>query len=184
MTTAMRTVPDLDALLDWERAQPDRHEFVGGSWRMMVGGTLAHNTITLSIVLGLVPRIADDRCRVYAEGVKLRTATALLYPDAMVTCEAAEPTADLVTAPRLIAEVLSPSTADRDRGAKWQEYQTLASLEAYLLVAQDRPAVELYRRAGTGWRYDAVTGLDAALDLPGLTEPLPLAEIWQRVPLT
>ncbi|NBB84492.1 MAG: Uma2 family endonuclease, partial [Alphaproteobacteria bacterium] len=47
----------------------------------------------------------------------------------------------------------------------------------------DRPSVEIYRRDGAGWRYATVTGLDAALDLPGLTEPLPLAEIWQRVPL-
>jgi Uma2 family endonuclease len=183
MSTAMQTTPDLDALLDWERAQPDRHEYLGGEWHMMVGGTLAHNRIVNNLVRALSPRLHDDRCDVFTEGVKLRMATAFTYPDVVLTCEPMDMTADLVTAPTLIAEVLSPSTAERDRGVKWQAYQAIPALQAYLLVAQDQASVEIYRRDGAGWRYATVTGLDATLDLPGLTEPLPLAEIWQRVPV-
>jgi Uma2 family endonuclease len=183
MTTAMPSGPDIDALLDWERAQPERHEYVGGIMRMMVGARIGHSRVVADLALAIRRRLASDGCEVFQESVKVRTRTAFLYPDVFVTCEPLDLEADLVTAPILIAEVLSPSTAERDRGAKWQEYKAIDSLRAYLLVAADRPSIDLYRRDGAGWRCDTATGTAAMLDLPGLVEPLPLAEVWARIPL-
>ena len=40
--------------------------------------------------------------------------------------------------PKLIAEVLSPSTQKFDRGDKFEDYRQLESLEEYVLIAQDR----------------------------------------------
>jgi Uma2 family endonuclease len=181
MTVAVSRIPDLDALLDWERAQPERHEYVGGEMRMMVGARIGHSRVVTDLALALRRRLAPGGCEVFQESVKVRTATAFFYPDVFITCETLDPQADLVTAPVLIAEVLSPSTADDDRGAKWLDYQAIESLQAYLLVAPDRASVELYRRDGEGWRYTHLTGTGRALDLPGLAEPMPLAEVWQRV---
>ena len=48
MSTSLPKPWTLDDFLAWEARQPERYEFVGGVVRMMVGGTLAHNRITLT----------------------------------------------------------------------------------------------------------------------------------------
>jgi Uma2 family endonuclease len=53
-------------------------------------------------------------------------------------------------------EVLSPSSEGDDEGDKRLDFQSLASLQAYVLVAQDERCVRVYRRAGTGeWEREA-----------------------------
>lgn len=59
------------------------------------------------------------------------------------------------TNPRLIAEVLSEGTESIDRGEKWRDYRRLASLQTYVLVSQTEPLVEVYRRSGDVWQYQA-----------------------------
>lgn len=75
-------------------------------------------------------------------------------------------------------EVLSESTARVDRREKLLAYQTLPSLQGYLLVEQDLARVELYRR-DTGWRVQEVEQGD--IMLPCLDTPLSLPDIYQDV---
>ena len=90
----------------------------------------------------------------------------------MVVCS--DPTVGnpyLETDAKLVIEVLSGSTAEYDRDVKGQAYQQLPNLEEYLLIAQDRPEVDCYRRAGARWeecRYgpgETVPVLDGELML-------------------
>jgi|GEM_PF-4129119 len=108
MTVAVPQPPDLDALLDCERAQPERHEDVCGDMRMVVGARIGHSRVVADLALALRRRLAPGGCEVFQESVKVRTETAFLYPDVFITCEPLDPQADLVTAPVLIAEVLRP----------------------------------------------------------------------------
>src|SRR5205823_2254877 len=71
--------------------------------------------------------------------------------------------------PTLIVEVLSNSTEQADRGEKMRCYQTLGSLQTYVLVAQDRPSIEVYeRRPDESWNLRRYEGLDTVIPLPAI----------------
>lgn len=141
-----------------EQAAETRHEYVAGAVYAMVGGTARHNRIALRLALRLESHLADSRCRTFMSDMKVQAAGAFYYPDVVVSCQPVAPEAVYLTEPALIVEVLSESTEARDRLEKWTAYRTLPSLREYVLLAQDRPAVEVYRRSAEGWdliRLDA-----------------------------
>jgi Uma2 family endonuclease len=83
----------------------------------------------------------------------------------------------IVPAPVIVVEVLSPSTATRDTGAKLADYFRLPSLRHYLIVRTDRPTV-IHHRRGDGELIETriVTSGGIGLDPPGIT--LELAQIY------
>jgi Uma2 family endonuclease len=76
----------------------------------------------------------------------------------------------IVPAPVMVVEVLSPSTATRDTGAKLADYFRLPSLRHYLIVRTDRPTV-IHHRHGDGELIETriVTSGALLLDPPGIT---------------
>ena len=155
----------VEQFLAWEREQPERHEFVAGEILGMVGASLAHGRIVFNLAK-LLDRACDPaRCAVFIDGAKLRIEGSLFYPDVMVSCEGYDIDGDLLGAPVLIAEVLSGSTELHERGLKWAWYQRLASLQAYLLIAQDRAFVEVFRREGARWTHASHEGQGAVIGL-------------------
>ena len=88
--------------------------------------------------------MSDMRLSVAAAG-------SYFYPDVMVTCSAADQASGLVKAePKLIIEVLSPSTAADDRGQKFSYYRSLPSLQEYALVDLDTRRTDGYRLGADG----------------------------------
>jgi Uma2 family endonuclease len=172
--------------LAYERDSGMKHEYDDGEIIAMAGGSPRHNALAsrVSAALengrrpGCVAFQSDQRVRVMATG----RAT---YPDASLVCgpserDPADSSGATITNPTLIVEVLSPSTEEDDRGAKWHHYQLIPSLQECVLVSQSHTRVERYRRlAGGGWTYDDVTDgsvqllSGAALDLPRLYAELP-----------
>jgi Uma2 family endonuclease len=89
---------------------------------------------------------------------------------------------ETATNPTLLFEVLSPSTEAYDRGFKSENYRRITSLQAYVLVSQDTPHVEVYAKQSDGsWMLREENRLDAAVELPVINVKLPLAEIYDRV---
>src|SRR5436190_18614622 len=87
--------------------------------------------------------------------------------------------------PKVLIEVLSPSTEQRDRGKKATLYRKLESLAEYLLIAQDRVQVEHYTRQASGdWLLSERTNLDDTLELPSVGAHLKLADVYYRVSFT
>src|SRR5918995_949871 len=134
----------VDDFLAWERRQAERYEFVGGVIRMMVGGSNTHTIIKDNVVMALRAHLRGQPCRALGEGPKVVTATATMYPDAIVVCGTIDLAEDQVRAPTVVIEVLSRSTEDHDRGVKWVAYRDLVSLQHYLLIAEDERRVEVY----------------------------------------
>ncbi|MGE3541564.1 MAG: Uma2 family endonuclease [Candidatus Tectimicrobiota bacterium] len=92
--------------------------------------------------------------------------------------------ADTLLNPRLIVEVLSPSTEAYDRGIQFDHYRSIESLQTYVLIAQDKPHIELYQRQDQGnWLLTVVKGLEASLYLEALGCALALADVYERVSL-
>ena len=159
--------------LDWDQTQTVKHEFVGGEVFMMTGGTDRHYTVALNLAIALRQHLRGTQCRVYGSDVKLRieAADCFFYPDLMVTCSATDAADRLIKRePALVVEVLSPSTAAFDRGAKFAAYRGLPSLREYLLVDVERRCCELYRLGSDGlWvLHPGAVGDGARLDSVGL----------------
>ena len=102
-----------------------------------------------------------------------------VYPDSSYTCREPEFEGVSLLNPTLIVEVLSPSTELYDRKGKLDLYRSIPSVEEILLVASDEPRVERYRRHGDLWAYEAMRGLDSAIEVLG--HPAAFAELYRFI---
>jgi Uma2 family endonuclease len=135
--------------LAWEAEQSVRHEYFHGAAYAMVGGTLAHNAIALNIASWLRGQLRGTGCHTYMADAKVQINAAgpYFYPDGVVTCDQRDRQAtSLISHPKLIIEVLSPSTAGFDRGDKFKAYRRLPSLQEYLLIDATQVSVDRYAR--------------------------------------
>ena len=169
--------------------QEIKHEYRRGQVYAMSGASVRHNTISASTITHLTNTLAHRDCTVTSSDTRIHIASkgTYRYPDVTVFCgEPAyrEGRTDTITNPVLLVEVQSPGTALRDYNEKLEEYTQIDTLQTYVLVAQDTPKVEVYRRQATGkWLYEYVTGLDAEIEVSVLDEDfrLALTEIYRRV---
>jgi Uma2 family endonuclease len=134
-----------------ERASAQRHEYLAGQVYAMAGGTPEHGALAAAIMGELRAALAGKPCRVYSSDVRvsIRETRLVTYPDASVVCgqlETDPEDPDAIVNPRLLVEVLSDSTEAYDRGAKAAHYRRIPSLEEYVLLSQDEPRIEVYRR--------------------------------------
>lgn len=141
----------LAEFLTWEELQPERHEFYRGETYAMVGGTARHNRVILNLASRIGDRLDGTPCQVFAENMKVQLAEGVLYPDVMVTCgKAVAGDEQTITDPKLIIEVLSPSTKGYDKRDKFILYRTLSSLREYVLIDPAKRQVEVFTLADAG----------------------------------
>lgn len=169
--------------------QEFKYEFRRGRVYAMTGASVRHNIISANTIAHLIGALGDRDCTVTSSDTRVYIASkqTYRYPDVTVFC--GEPTylqgrTDTITDPVLLVEVLSLGTAVRDYNEKLEEYTQIESLHAYVLIAQDTPKVEVYRRHDASkWLYEYVTGMDAEITFPivGTELGLSLAQIYRRV---
>jgi Uma2 family endonuclease len=152
----------LAAFLDWDDGTDTRYELLDGRIVAMAPPIEAHGTIGANLVAAIHPRLKPP-CRVVVEAgiIPADRPDTWYQPDLVVTCAPAGRGARPVAEPRLIIEVLSPSTAAHDRGVKLADYRRLGSVEQILMVASEDRHVELWLRAPDGWKVQDLIG-DAA----------------------
>lgn len=148
--------------LAWEENQTERHEFFRGEIFAMVGGTARHNRVVLNLASRIGDHLDGTTCQVFAENMMVQIAEGVLYPDVMVTCGKAEAGDEqAVTDPKLIIEVLSPSTRGYDKRDKFILYRTLSSLREYVLIDPAKRQVEVFTLAeGGAWLLTDQTAAD------------------------
>ena len=146
-----------------------RHEFFDGMMWAMAGGSPEHAGIAVNVSSSLTNQLAGKPCRVFSSDLRVRVKSSGLatYPDVTVVCGSLEvdgedPRKQTVTNPRVVVEVLSPSTEEYDRGEKLAHYQKIESLEAVVLIAHDQRRVDVWLRDVGGWRVETVTGAGVA----------------------
>lgn len=179
-SAALHPPLSVERYLELEKDSPVRHEFVGGQLYAMTGTTKRHNLIVGNILVALRTAARGTSCPVYSESVKVRTPGDIVYyPDVMVACEpdSVDPYVELE--PCLLVEVISPTTESTDRREKLIAYRTIPSLQAYLIVDQDSPRVQLHVRDGHGqWLQADVIG-DGAFPVPCPRTELTLDAIYE-----
>lgn len=162
-----------------------RHEYVAGRIFAMAGASEEHNLIVTNIIALLRPHLRGSSCRAFVSDmkvkIKLQTANIFYYPDLFVTCNSNDNERYFKTSPNLIVEVLSDSTATTDQREKRINYQTLESLQEYILVSQDQIKVEVYRKDNQGnWSVETL-GKDDNLKLDSVGLNLTMADIYEDV---
>jgi Uma2 family endonuclease len=172
----------LAEFLAWEDAQPDRHEFYRGETLAMVGGTARHNRVILNLASRIGSHLDGTPCQVFAQNMKAQLPEGVLYPDVMVTCGKAEAGDEqTVSDPKLIIEVLSPSTKGYDKRDKFILYRTLASLREYVLIDPAQRQVEVFTLAEAGaWLLTDQTHA-GVLSLASIDCKLPLDVVFKGV---
>lgn len=170
-----------------ERLAATKHEYLEGEVIAMAGGSREHVRISANLIFSLMSRTRGTSCEVFGSDLRLYVEWGkfFAYPDVSVVC--GEPShldgqRDTITNPRVLVEVLSPTTRNYDRGDKSLRYRMLPSLAEYLLVEQQPVDIELYRHQADGsWGVWRILDPNAAIRLESINVDLPVSEIYAGV---
>lgn len=177
-------LPTFEDYLAFEERSPIRHEYIAGQLFAMSGASENHELIALNVAAALHAHVRGGPCRVYKGDMKLKVDTGHqtcgYYPDVMAACTRDGVEKALLRYPKLIVEVLSPSTRAIDRREKWLNYTSIPTAEEYVLIAQDAIEVVLYQRA-RNWLPHTMRGIDASVTFASIDLTLPLAQIYENV---
>ncbi len=159
-----------------------RYEYVDGDVYMMAGGSLDHDLIKSNIQNILRALLRSDSCRVYSSDAKVQVSeTRYLHPDVTVTCNPQDRgKKQMVQAPRLVVEVLSPSTERRDKTTKMKLYRACPTIEEYMLVSTRFPLIEIHRRENGKWVYNVFDENDE-ITLTSLDLHFPFAAVYEDI---
>ena len=181
MNLALRKPMTLAEFLEWEEGQPLRYEFDGVGPVAMTGGTYGHSTIQRNLAFALTSRLRGKPCQFQGSDLKIQVGDGhIRYPDGMVVCSPIDRTATVVHEPVVVFEVLSPSTAAKDRIVKAREYQATPSIRRYVMLEQDSVGATVYARSGETWTHEILVA-DSILALPEIGVSLPLAEFYEGI---
>lgn len=169
--------------LEGEKTSDVRHEYLDGEVFAMSGESRRHNRIAFNIAKQLDEHLEESDCEVYFESVKLQIAPLnyFYYPDVVVTCEKDDVDEYVITSPRLVVEVLSPSTSALDQREKAISYRQVKSLREYLILEQESVRAVLWRREKRGqWsRYEI--GAEGTLELSSIDFSVKLSALYRGV---
>jgi len=174
----------LEEFFAWQEKQPDRYELVDGRpLKMMAGAKNVHDDIVVNLVGELRTQVRGSGCRPFTGDGSVETRPGQIRrPDVGVDCGPRDPNATTSALPRVVIEVLSPSTRDFDSFKKLEEYKGVASIDYILLVEPNEALVSAWSRDDNGqWMEQRIRGLDAMIDMPKLNIALRMDAIFEGV---
>jgi Uma2 family endonuclease len=166
-----------------DRVAERRSEYHDGEMFPVIAASWAYGRVAVNAAHRFSERLRGSVCRVANSTVRIRVSpTKFVYPDLVVVCGNpvfTDEVEDTIINPKVIVEILSPSTADYDYGGKFALYRRLPSFEEYLLIAQDEPRIEVFRKTpDSHWLLSTYEGLESTVRVESLDIALPLAEIY------
>jgi len=170
-----------------ERKAETKSEYFGGEVFATVGASRRHNLIAANIIRVLGNGLLDRPCNVYPSDMRVKVSATekYTYPDVVVACEPEQfddAENDTLLNPVVIIEVLSTSTEAYDRGKKFEQYQQIASLTEYILVAQEPYRIEQYvRQSDKEWRYSEYHDAEEMIKIRVIGCELALKEVYAKV---
>jgi Uma2 family endonuclease len=170
-----------------EQTSESRHEFIDGVIVAMAGGSDEHNAIASRFNGLFMTRLSGGRLGYTPDQRFWIEATARgRYSDGSIICgKPAHPAHDAQATmnPSVVVEVLSPTSEGDDDGDKRRDFQSLASLEAYVIAAQDARCVKVYRRTERGaWRDEPDVYREGdRFELPKLSRAIAVDEVYSDI---
>ena len=158
------------------------YEYVDGHVYAVAEGTANHDTIKSNIHRILWDSLRGSSCRVYSSDMKVYVSESLYFhPDVTVTCDPRDRgTIQAIRSPRLVVEVLSPTTELRDRTWKLKNYRMHPTIQEYVLVDSQSFKLEIYYKENNKWVYEAFENGDE-IALHSLDVRFPLADAYTDV---
>jgi len=174
----------VEQFFEWQGRQTERYELVDGfPVRMMAGARNVHDDIVVNLLAELRAQLRGTGCRPFTGDGSIETIPGRIRrPDAGVDCGRRDPNGLKAALPRMVAEVLSPTTRDFDTYDKLPEYQQVESLDYILLVDPNVAYVDVWTRdADRSWAHHVAEGLGSTVTMPAIGVTLRLAEIYDGV---
>ena len=137
----------------WEEQQLEKHELIDGRVYGMTGGTRNHSDVAGNFLAIIKPHLRGSGCKTYNSDCRVNVLNTdnYIYPDLSVTCDQRDnSSAQYITYPCLIVEVLSPSTEAYDRGKKFEMYRQNPNLVDYVLASSEEMAIDMYHKNEAG----------------------------------
>jgi Uma2 family endonuclease len=170
-----------------DRPRDEKWELIGGRVvRGMVGARWAHHAIVQNVNFALLTHIRGKGlpCWTFTETfwLKQRFLKLAVFPDIMVRCGPMEPDMGSVDDPLILMEVVSPSSEERDRGAKASAYMRLASLRHLCFIDRDRVHIDVFDRGDTGWTpRPPIVSIEEMFALPAISFSMRVANVYGDV---
>jgi Uma2 family endonuclease len=173
-----------EEFFEWQKRQDRNYELVDGvpvlPLKSMVGATNRHDTVTVNAILLLGNQLRGKPCRPRTQDMAVRLPSQRIRrPDLLVECGNPAPESMEANEPRVVVEVLSPSTMRYDRLQKLEEYKTHPAIRVILLIDTEAPQLTVWRREDETWGRAELIGLDAVVELPEIGARLPLADLYE-----
>ena len=184
MTDAAPRQWTVEEFFAWQEKQPERYELVDGfPVRMMAGAKNVHDDIVVNVLAELRNQLRGGGCRPFTSDGSIETKPGQIRrPDVGVDCGRRDPNATKATSPRVVAEVLSPTTRDFDTIGKLEEYKLVESLQRIVVIEPNAPEAMVWVRGDDrNWRKAGYRGLEQEIDMPEIGATLALAEIYDGV---
>jgi len=156
-------------------------ELDNGNIRMMAGGTRDHARIQANVLTYLRIHLRGSGCRPYGSDMAVQThERGVRYPDVSIDCGSIgdQDTDKLLRNPRVIIEILSPSTRDVDLRIKRAEYRDLEEVATIAFIDPTAQTVSVSQRGDGNWVETLFARSD--IDLPALNLSIPHDEIFAR----
>ncbi|WP_263079935.1 Uma2 family endonuclease [Endozoicomonas sp. Mp262] len=133
----------------------------------------------------LSAHLRGSPCRAYASDMKVNAShkgsEVFYYPDVMVACNEPGQNQYVEEQPTIIAEVLSSTTEARDRMEKLAAYTAIKGLREYVLIHQDKMAVDLYQNTASGWEVIRLKQETDILQLGSIDFSVSLRALYEDV---
>lgn len=175
----------VEEYLALDRSSDARYEYHHGEIFPVEAASPAHADILTNLLFALKSSLRGSDCRPRS-GMKVRISPQqFCFPDVAILCSKGEyldSHEDTLLNPRVLIEILSPSTMDYDKGGKFDLYRLVPTFEEYVLISQAKPSVEIRRKRDAGfWTISYVEGLDGIARIETVQADLPLAELYDGV---
>jgi Uma2 family endonuclease len=175
--------------LQIENEAVEKHEYYKGEIFAMAGASSRHNIISINIIGSLYNSLKGKSCQPFGSDTRVHIPqnTLFTYPDISVICgDIINPGIDenSATNPKVIFEILSPSTSSYDRGVKFMLYRAIPTLKEYVLIDAESIHVEQFAINRDGlWELKEFSGKEDELTLESLPVNLLLKDIYDRCKL-
>jgi Uma2 family endonuclease len=169
-----------------DRAAEFRSEFVDGEIIAMSGGSPRHSKLQINLALEVETALRGTPCQAFSSDLRVRVSPRMYtYPDLTVVCGElmlGDDRRDSLLNPKVIFEVLSPSTEYYDRGVKFRRYREIESLTDYILVDQDQARIEQFTRGDAHtWTFRDYKDASEILRIESIGVSLPIACFYERI---
>lgn len=172
-----------DDYLLLERTSDEKHEYIAGLVYAMAGASLHHNLIAGNLFAALHSQVRGTPCSAFMADMLLRLRIndedIAYYPDLMISCTPNNPQNHFIETPKVIIEILSNSTKRIDLREKFLSYQTIASLQEYIVVKQTEMSIIQYGRA-SDWQATYIAQEENLL-IPSIEFTMAVEDIYERV---